>query len=134
MLPADWSRSDDVERTHHFIVFMFENVTVPDKPSREVAEPRDDSCHFSRWTSYDVFPGRLSWLWSDSRPGELYGTGVGVLVDVEGPPVKDLEVDKVQMDGMVVIRGVDETPDFCGAEDGSLGNRIRPLVAIQQDG
>jgi len=38
---------DHLVRAHHFLILVFEDVTVPDIPSGEFAEPADDSDGFS---------------------------------------------------------------------------------------
>jgi len=73
MRPADCPGSDDVEWPHHFVVFMLENVTVPNVASGKVSKARDDTCDFSWWTSDDVFPCCFARFSADCRSGELDG-------------------------------------------------------------
>src|SRR5215813_7941935 len=94
-------QSDDVERTHHFVVFVFENVTMPDVSSGKITERCDDASNLSRWASHDVFPCGFSGLGLHCRAGELDRAGRIVCIDVKWLPVEELKVNQVEMDRMV---------------------------------
>ena len=51
---------------------------------------------------------------------------------VKPSPVQNLKADQMEMDGMRVIRQVDERPDLGGIEHRSFRNWIVPVLAVKQ--
>lgn len=70
MRPADSSCSDDIERAHHFVILMREDVTVPHVSAGKVAELHDDARNFPRRTPHHILPRRFAGLGFDRRSAE----------------------------------------------------------------
>src|SRR5262245_60019174 len=89
---AEGPRSDDVEWAHHLVIFVFENVAMPDVSSREIAKAHDDSRHHAGWASHDVFPTGLERVGLHRGTREMHDLRCVVHIEVKWLPVKNLEV------------------------------------------
>ena len=56
---AGFGDGDDLERAHHFHVFVFQDVAVPDKGARVLFEFDHDSRGFLRANGHGVFPAQF---------------------------------------------------------------------------
>src|SRR5580658_11225811 len=54
------------------------------------------------------------------------------IIDIEGAAVEQLKTDQVQMDGVQILRGVDQFPNLDGIEPRRLGYLVMPVLAVEQ--
>lgn len=53
----------DLERTHHIVILVFENVTVPGKLAGKVPELNGDPNRLVRIDPYGILSYPLVWIW-----------------------------------------------------------------------
>jgi hypothetical protein len=106
--------SKHVVGPHHFIVFMFQNVAVPNVPASVALEPRNDPRHHTRMRLHGVFPTGFVQRWRHSCAHVLDSASLVVVLRLKGPAVEDLKSDQVEVNRMRVIRKVQQVPDLDG--------------------
>src|ERR1700733_1279895 len=116
------SSGDDLVGAHHLVVFVFQNVAMPDVAefvaglgygSRGEIELRDDASDIARICLNRILPGRAL-----VRFGGHWDAGINdfaaveVSFGVEGLPIKNLELYLMDVHRMDVAGGVGEGPDL----------------------
>ena len=103
---------------HHFVVFVFEDVAVPDIAAGESLKPHDDARHHSRIGAHGVFPSGFARLRRHCGADVAHLALRRINLRFEGPAVEYLESNQMKMDGMRVVGKVEEVPDLDGVEVG----------------
>src|SRR5208283_2800572 len=119
-------------RPHHLVVLVLEDVAVPDVTSGKAFEGHDDSCDHLPVSPHRVLPSSFAWRgrldWAKELEFVLGLIDPGFVV----PPIKNLETYQMQMDGVCVVGGVDEAPDFGAVQDRLFCDRLVPVGSVQQ--
>ena len=106
---------------------------MPNVASRIAFKPHNNSSDHSGVSLHRVFPTGFCRV-GTARAG--HGNSIHAMelvsVAVRRAAVENLKSNQVKMDGMRVIRGVDQAPDFGAADDGVLGDRHVPMRVVQQ--
>src|SRR5579862_1062723 len=124
--------SNHFERPHHFIVLMFNNVTVPDVSAGVSLESNDDA-RDHRWLRADrIFPSRLARIGrhGQAQAGKLFRPHISRRV--ESLSIENQKTHHMQMDGMGIVGEVDQIPDLDRIERGIFGYRRIPMRVVQQ--
>src|SRR5580658_2150332 len=85
--------------THHLIVFVFQNVAVPDVASGVSFERSDDARNHSRIGAHRILPSRFASLGGRDAAGISKHVLVLISEGVKTAAVQDLETHQVQMNG-----------------------------------
>jgi hypothetical protein len=128
-------RRDHLERAHHFVVLVLKDVAVPDVtkplPGRRLCslwqvELGEDARHHSRMRLDGVLPRRtFIGIRRNRRPCEYDGTGSLERFFVERPPFQCLELHQVNVNGVRIVGGIHQVPDFESAHFGVFTDLIR---------
>ncbi|MEY4187475.1 MAG: hypothetical protein RIT02_2509 [Planctomycetota bacterium] len=119
--------SDNVQWPHHFVVFVIEDVAVPDVIAFHIEEGFDDG---------DI-PGvaddgilASGFVWFRWQHGDGRGSGVchggHICHSATGDPSNDFEGDEVQVDGVSIHGEVMDFPRFTGAQFWRFGGGVHP--------
>lgn len=94
---------DDV-RPHHVIGFMLKNVTVPQIPASIRDERNSDARDRSRRALHDILPAPLRRMRGEPLSGKADRFVGQIIVDRERLSIQNLELHKMQMDRMCILR------------------------------
>ena len=100
-------------RPHHFIVLVFEDVTMIHVLSGIAFKAHDETREHHGVHPHSVLPsgfvrlGRLGWA---DKPHPAGGLVRGF---IEGPPIQNLEPHQMHVDRMRILGRVADAPDFC---------------------
>ena len=105
---------------------------MPDVAAGEAGEGHDDSRDHAGVGSDGILPAgliRVGRLW---RAQEVQLTLGLIEPGLVGLAVEDLEAHQVQMNGMGIVGGIDQGPDFGRAQHRLFRDRHTPMRSIQQ--
>jgi hypothetical protein len=115
---------DHIIGPHHFIVLVLEDMTMPDVTSHKTFETDNDPRHHSRVGSHRIFPASFVRIGRHRRTRVLqYALGFAG-EEFDGASIEYLESNQMKMDGVRVIRQVNQVPDFDRVQD--CRSRDRP--------
>jgi hypothetical protein len=110
---------DHVIGPHHFIVLVLEDMAMPDVTSHKTFEADNDPRHHSRIGSHCIFPASLVRIGRHCRTCVLeYALGF-VGEEFDAASIEYLESNEMKMDGVGVVRQVNQVPDFTEFRTGS---------------
>ena len=121
-----------LNRSHHFVVFVFEDMAVPDVAAGVSVEGDDDACDHGGVGAYRIFPSHFFGRGGLGGSEEVQRALGLIFKGVERAAVEDLEADQMQVDGVGVVGEVDELPYLRGVEDGLLGDGGVPWGVVEQ--
>src|SRR5688572_2747901 len=98
LLWCPWLNRPDPVWSHHLVVLVLDDVTVPDELARCV-ELRPHPCHLARIGDNRILETRFRGLGGCRRGPWVDLDLMGVLVDQDNLSVDDLEDDLVDVDG-----------------------------------
>jgi hypothetical protein len=121
------AQGTDTERAHHRIVFMREDMAVPDIETRDV-KMRPDAGDLARIDKHGVLAAHLPWIRRGHRPRDQVGWlgSNPVRAYRQGLPVDDLKSHLVDMDGVRIRREIRALPELCRVERRIFGDGCHP--------
>ena len=122
---------NDDEGPHHVVVFMLDDVAVEDVLAGEVLKANEESEHVAGVDDGCIFPSGLAGGWWAGDADELEAALDEGSV-VEALALEDLELNQMEMHGVGVVGGVDETPLLDGVEAGKFGDGLVVAFAIDE--
>src|SRR5581483_8393542 len=103
-------RRQHVERTHHLVVFVLQQMAMPYIAPGLALETHGDARDHARIGAHGIFPAKFLRFGRYRRPGEHQLAMRVPCEQIERPAIDDLEAHQVQMDRMRITGEIDETP------------------------
>jgi hypothetical protein len=97
---------------HHLVVFVLEDVAVPNIAARIAFEAGDNPRHHLRVGAHGVFPSGFTRIGRQGGSNVLELALHKIVQSIEGTAVENLKADQVEVDGMNIFSEVDQAPDF----------------------
>jgi hypothetical protein len=122
----------DLVRAHHFVVFMLEDVAMPDVAAGVAVETDDDAGDHAGFGAHCVLPPCFRRIGRDRVARELQLVFADVGEGLKTAAVEDLKFDEMQMDGMRIVGGIDQIPDFDRIKERIFGDGHVPGRVVKE--
>ena len=105
---------------------------MPDVAAGIAVEADDDAGDHAGLGADGIFPSCFGRFGGYGLAGEFQLFFAEVGEGLETATVENLKFDEMKMDGMRIVRGIDQVPDFDGIEKRIFGDRHMPGRIVEQ--